>query len=53
MNYTYCVMGDIIRYPCYNFNNGFAKAALEPGPLFTKKTSSYGYRDPHYKPKTI
>ena len=23
------------------------------GPLFTKKTPSYGYRDPHYKPKTV
>ena len=23
-----------------------------PGPLFTK-TPSYGYRDPHYKPKTV
>ena len=22
-------------------------------PLFTKKTPSYGYRDPHYKPKTV
>ena len=21
--------------------------------LFTKKTPSYGYRDPHYKPKTF
>ena len=44
--------GDIITYPCYNFNNGLVKAALEPGPLFTK-TPSYGYRDPHYKPKTV
>ena len=24
-----------------------------PGPLFTKKTPSYGYRDPHYIPKTV
>ena len=24
-----------------------------PGPLFTKKTPSYGYRDPHYKPKVV
>ena len=24
-----------------------------PGPLFTKKTPSNGYRDPHDKPKTI
>ena len=24
-----------------------------PGPLFTKKTPSYGYRDPHYKSKTV
>ena len=23
------------------------------GPLFTKKTPSYGYRDPHYKSKTV
>ena len=23
------------------------------GPLFTKKTPSYGYRDPHDKPKTV
>ena len=23
------------------------------GPLFTKKTPSYRYRDPHYKPKTV
>ena len=23
------------------------------GPLFTKKTPSYGYTDPHYKPKTV
>ena len=23
----------------------------EPGPLFTKKMPSYGYRDPHDKPK--
>ena len=23
------------------------------GPLFTKKTPSYGYRDSHYKPKTV
>ena len=27
--------------------------ALSPGPLFTKKTPSYGYRDSHYKPKTV
>ena len=26
---------------------------MVPGPLFTKKTPSYGYRDPHYKPKTV
>ena len=26
---------------------------LQPGPLFTKKTPSYGYRDPHDKPKTV
>ena len=25
----------------------------KPGPLFTKKTPSYGYRDPYYKPKTV
>ena len=25
----------------------------EAGPLFTKKTPSYGYRDPYYKPKTV
>ena len=25
----------------------------DPGPLFTKKTPSYGYRDPHNKPKTV
>ena len=24
-----------------------------PGPLFTKKMPSYGYKDPHYKPKTV
>ena len=24
-----------------------------PGPLFTKKTPSYGYRDPHDKPQTV
>ena len=24
--------------------------SLTPGPLFTKKTPSYGYRDPHCKP---
>ena len=24
-----------------------------PGPLFTKKTSSYQYRDSHYKPETV
>ena len=23
------------------------------GPLFTKGTPSYGYRDPHYKPKMV
>ena len=23
------------------------------GPLFTKKTPCYGYRDPHYKPKMV
>ena len=26
---------------------------VAPGPLFTKKTPSYGYRDPHDKPKTV
>ena len=25
----------------------------DTGPLFTKKTPSYGYRDPHDKPKTV
>ena len=25
----------------------------QPGPLFTKKTPSYGYRNPHYKPETV
>ena len=25
----------------------------DPGPLFTKKTPSYGYRDPDDKPKTV
>ena len=24
-----------------------------PGPLFTKKTPSYQYRDSHYKPETV
>ena len=28
-------------------------ASHDSGPLFTKKTPSYGYRDPHYKPKTV
>ena len=28
-------------------------ALSHPGPLFTKKTPSYGYRDPHDKPKTV
>ena len=26
---------------------------VNTGPLFTKKTPSYGYRDPHDKPKTV
>ena len=26
---------------------------IYPGPLFTKKTPSYQYRDPHYKPETV
>ena len=26
---------------------------LKPGPLFTKKTPSYQYRDSHYKPETV
>ena len=25
----------------------------DPGPLFTKKTPSYQYRDSHYKPETV
>ena len=28
-------------------------SATASGPLFTKKTPSYGYRDPHDKPKTV
>ena len=27
--------------------------AYAPGPIFTKKTSSYQYRDSHYKPETV
>ena len=26
---------------------------LKPGPLFTKKTPRYLYRDSHFKPKTV
>ena len=26
---------------------------ISPGPLFTKKMSCYGYRNPHYKPKMV
>ena len=26
---------------------------IGPGPLFTKKTPSYQYRDSHYKPETV
>ena len=26
---------------------------LTPGPLFTKTTPSYQYRDSHYKPETV
>ena len=33
------------------FNTG--KKSKASGPLFTKKTPSYGYRDPHFKPKTV
>ena len=29
------------------------KSVPSSGPLFTKKTPSYGYRDPHDKPKTV
>ena len=29
------------------------KSPSNAGPLFTKKTPSDGYRDPHYKPKTV
>ena len=28
-------------------------AKMGPGPLSTKKTPSYGYRDPHDEPKTV
>ena len=28
-------------------------AIYDSGPLLTKKTPSYGYRDPHDKPKTV
>ena len=30
-----------------------ARPLSPPGPLFTKKTPSYGYRNPHDKPKTV
>ena len=30
-----------------------SKAGYRSGPLFTKKKLSYGYRDPHDKPKTV
>ena len=29
------------------------RLACWPGPLFTKKTPSYGYMDPHYKTETV
>ena len=35
------------------FTNGQKQNNTIPGPLFTKKTPSYGYRNPHYKHKTV
>ena len=35
------------------FKNLAAFSKCPPGPLFTKKTQSYGYRDHHDKPKTV
>ena len=36
---------------CHNAN--FISIGGSTGPLFIKKTPSYGYRNPHYKPKTV
>ena len=36
-----------------HFINVMVDDALAPGPLFTKKTPSYQYRDSHYKPETV
>ena len=33
--------------------DGMAFVLFTPGPLFTKKTPSYQYRDSHYKPETV
>ena len=49
MPYCLMVMGHVFIKESMTLNDSI----LPAGPLFTKKTSSYGYRDPHYKPKTV
>ena len=38
---------------CVILHAGWPASPIASGPLFTKKTPSYGYRDPHDKPKTV
>ena len=36
----------------HSFDRSYPNS-INPGPLFTKNSPSYGYRDPHYKPETV
>ena len=45
-----CMGDNIIIFAAYTITRFGRKL---PGHLFTKKTPSYGYRNPHYKPKTV
>ena len=43
----------MVRYGVYVYTFVACGNFVDPGPLFTKKTPSYQYRDSYYKPETV
>ena len=50
---TYYLLRPILRHLTWLSSEHTYLFHPESGPLFTKKTPSYGYGNPHYKPKTV
>ena len=50
---TICVLHLLSQFGDSSLNGWWAITQTSSGPLFTKKTPSYQYRDSHYKPEMV